>query len=348
MPPHKPAIALIGSSSPLCYEYTLDWQQELGGHPVLEAPTALIALFDEIWFLHESLCPANMRDLPYVRFLNRRPVLPGGANFSRDILPLEAARLEEFETLLRSAHGGVPDSNVFERYNEIAERARGLPIGRGTGMAALDNHNGSARIGDVLIAGNSVRFSSLALDNLIEDALAARGFDVRLVTNTLSHRLLPRFDYEGSALSVAETLIVRRIPNHNGARGPYHPCLEELRESKFIAEFRNKVRSEAAALDGGERADVVARLESEFRTFTTQAFRKYVTENPYSSAARDTALTATETVASTIPGVAPVITVLRELGKYVGASRVNAERVRQRWAGLLVDASEVGCTNATG
>ena len=74
-------IAFIGLSTPLFYDYRNPASKaisDLGSspNPILDSPFGLFLLFDEIWFLCRSLCPQNMRDLPYVKFLDESGKLP--------------------------------------------------------------------------------------------------------------------------------------------------------------------------------------------------------------------------------------------------------------------------------
>jgi hypothetical protein len=68
-------IAYVGLSGPLFYDYghlatpgPADMQSS--PNPILDSPYGLLLLFDELWFLTRSVCPENMRELDYVRFLD--------------------------------------------------------------------------------------------------------------------------------------------------------------------------------------------------------------------------------------------------------------------------------------
>ena len=39
-------------------------------NPVLEGPMGLVALYDEIVFLNEAVCPKNMKELEFVKLLS--------------------------------------------------------------------------------------------------------------------------------------------------------------------------------------------------------------------------------------------------------------------------------------
>ena len=67
--------AYIGISYPLLYDY--EHQANKGPNdlsdspnPIIESPLGLMIFYDEILFLCKSVCPNNMRNLPYVKFVD--------------------------------------------------------------------------------------------------------------------------------------------------------------------------------------------------------------------------------------------------------------------------------------
>jgi hypothetical protein len=69
-------IAYVGLSTPVFYDYKYSAREtnadtRSSPNPILDSPYGLLLLYDEIWFLTRSLCPDNMRDLPYVNFRTR-------------------------------------------------------------------------------------------------------------------------------------------------------------------------------------------------------------------------------------------------------------------------------------
>src|SRR5262249_35429776 len=58
----------------------------------------LLMLFDEIWFLSRSLCPQNMRDLPYVRFMDESGLLPLGLRTVEVPDPAALSRIPSLQT----------------------------------------------------------------------------------------------------------------------------------------------------------------------------------------------------------------------------------------------------------
>ena len=67
--------AYIGLSYPLLYDYNHQADKSPNDlysspNPIIESPLGLMILFDEILFLCRSVCPNNMRQLPYVKFVD--------------------------------------------------------------------------------------------------------------------------------------------------------------------------------------------------------------------------------------------------------------------------------------
>ena len=68
-------IAYIGISYPLLYDYWHPADKSSNDlidspNPIIESPLGLMIFYDEIVFLCRSVCPNNMRNLPYVKFVD--------------------------------------------------------------------------------------------------------------------------------------------------------------------------------------------------------------------------------------------------------------------------------------
>lgn len=69
--------AYIGISGPLAYDYKnqgdkFDSRESSAPNPLLEDSLGLLICYDELVFLSPHLCPRNMRELPYISYLNDR------------------------------------------------------------------------------------------------------------------------------------------------------------------------------------------------------------------------------------------------------------------------------------
>src|SRR5258706_10403469 len=101
-------------------------------------------LFDEIVFVTRSLCPENMRDCSFVRFLDEEGLAPSPE---------------------RKDWSGVREVlKTDPRWAQIAERAEGTPRPRFTPTirdlgvywdGAVDNHTHGLRVGTLQTTGNA-------------------------------------------------------------------------------------------------------------------------------------------------------------------------------------------------
>jgi hypothetical protein len=134
-------IAFIGLSGPLFYDYRNPARKapsdlESSPNPVLDSPFGLLLLFDEIWFLCRSLCPDNMRDLPYVKFLDETGTLP----------KLDNTTISDATKSIKA------DRLLYNSYEKFTERffAKYWKTVRQVGIiwnAAPDNHTHMLKVG---------------------------------------------------------------------------------------------------------------------------------------------------------------------------------------------------------
>lgn len=68
-------------------------------------------LYDELWFLCESLCPFNMRKLPYIKYVDK--LYPD--------LYYEGAELCRKDIDLKIDYRGLSYSDILERMNLIKD-----------------------------------------------------------------------------------------------------------------------------------------------------------------------------------------------------------------------------------
>jgi hypothetical protein len=154
-------ILLVGASGPVGYDYR---REEKDGvpYPVLEDLWGILLCYDEIWFLARELCPRDMWDLPYVRFIGEGGI-PGA-----DLSKLRLAS-EQMEAELGRDYAWVdptPFGAVLERVT--SNDANGL-----------DNHSRGIRVdGDWGLMGNAGDLRLLVGDMGIAAGLAIPHLDV--------------------------------------------------------------------------------------------------------------------------------------------------------------------------
>ncbi|HEY8616285.1 hypothetical protein [Phenylobacterium sp.] len=261
--------ALIGFSSPAGYSYK--WQAAKtandGGsspNPVLLASMGLFVLYDELWFACESLCPQSMRTLPYVRFVDRE--WPG--------LHPKAQGLDEFVESVRFQG----DASINEMFVDGYEGMRRFYSPRGL----VDNHTHGLRFYDTGLSGNCGP-RQLATDIWLVAHL--RHLNLNLVLNPVTARYafggeaspgegLDRAEYD--ALRVAEAVVsLRSLYDIAGRKGPYHPCVEELRDDRSIVAFRRWLVDKSGTFNNRELRDIEEEIDARVREFTVNALQQH-------------------------------------------------------------------------
>lgn len=134
----KKRIAYIGLSYPLFYDYRNQaplsendtWDSP---NPIIESPLGLMILYDELWFLCESLCPSNMRGLSYIKYVDK--IYPD--------LYYEGADLFRQKADLKLNYRGLSYEDTLNRMNLNKD------------FGSLDNHSHGIKIGDIIKSGNA-------------------------------------------------------------------------------------------------------------------------------------------------------------------------------------------------
>ncbi|MEM7792406.1 MAG: hypothetical protein AAF546_13460 [Verrucomicrobiota bacterium] len=276
--------AYVGLSTPLAYDHrnrhrigpTLpeDVRYRYSGvpfpNPILESPYGLILLYDEIWFLSRSVCPYDMRDLPYVHFIYE-------TDHVEDIY-------HKFADYNADSVRGICDidNGYFELTQsnaDVREAAFSLPI---TWDATIVEN--SEIIGTSLTAfGSSGKIESVLIDLVYLSHL--RIPDLELITNRFTTPIVDRL-YAGTSpepqlaatnlATAADQLWLEHIPNYLSKDGPYHECLEEARADPFIDDFRNWLGSQPPLQDLNEVAEMVRVANDAFRRLEHDLFMKHL------------------------------------------------------------------------
>ncbi len=222
----------------------------------------LFLLFDEIWFPCASVCPDNMRDLPYVRYLeDLSPSIPLFPNEILDRWPPPNDGVSIFDV-----HPGG--------YGELT----GLYYGRAEGV---DNHTHGLSCFGADFHGNPTP-SNLILDLYLVDTFHELELTLVLNEATASYAFPSGLDYlrgrdVGKALMLAErALQIVSIYDITGINGPYHPLVQELREHQYLSAFRKWANCEATRLDNRTVEDIVEELDATVAEFADRALRKAV------------------------------------------------------------------------
>ena len=198
----KKRIAYIGLSYPIFYDYRNQaplsendtWDSP---NPIIESPLGLMILYDELWFLCESLCPSNMRGLPYIKYIDK--LYPD--------LYYEGAELFRKDVDLKLDYRGLSYSDMLERMNLNKE------------FGGLDNHSHEIKIGNVVRMGNADE-DNFKFDIYVFMALQEKTeHSVELVSN--SRFGMNEFASSPDNAEVIEKIVIPNMPNYLNKEGPF-------------------------------------------------------------------------------------------------------------------------------
>lgn len=310
----KKRIGYVGLSSPSFYDYRNPASRAPSDtasspNPILEGAFGSLLLYDELWFLCRSLCPENMRSLPYVRFLDEENQLP---EFDPQWLPepdqmFDPAAVKKFQE----------SSSV---YYETKNQARVY------WDAAADNHTHGLKIGNFRLSANSWNIKNVVFDAMFAERLPQK---VELLTNSFTSRLFKTEASVRDKLILSDALILESVPQFLTPRGPYHPCIEEVRESPYLREFRTWIQTEAPFAKSKNVMEVKSEVEAKLAQSQEEILLKYLDpKGSYKSLAETMIGIGIDAL---VPGGATVKDLIGQLGE---------EKKKQglRWQGFILDA----------
>lgn len=254
-------IGYVGLSTPSFYDYRNPASRAASDsssspNPILEGAFGALLLYDELWFLCRSLCPENMRSLRYVKFLDEENQVP---EFDPDWLPEPDQIFDP---------GAVA---VFQKssaaYNEVKEQVKVY------WDAAADNHTHGLKIGNLRFSGNSWNIKNVVFDVLLAERFPQK---VELITNSFTSRLFKTEASVRDKLVLSEVLILDSVPQFLTPRGPYHPCIEEVRESSYLTQFRKWIQTEAPFVGSKDAKEIKAEVEAKLVESQQEILLKYL------------------------------------------------------------------------
>lgn len=261
--------AYIGLSSPIFYDYgnpasQVSDRQVSSPNPILDGPFGLMLFFDELWFLTRSLCPENLRSSQFVFFLDESNLLDG-FDFDADY------EIEDYFDPAQLEHQRAGFSDY-----EATLFKKGIHWwGQG---ARIDNHThqlvSPALKSEWVPIANSMDARRVVFDLAVMNHLGA-GYE--LITNTFTDRLLALDDC--SIVSPREfadaMLYIDDIPNYQTPTGPYHSCIDELRERGDLPHFRQWICGVSKTVSRKEIAEVKQGVEATLRDSIDRIVTRY-------------------------------------------------------------------------
>ncbi|MBE5883855.1 MAG: hypothetical protein E7291_05515 [Lachnospiraceae bacterium] len=315
----KKRIAYIGLSYPLLYDYANQAspsQNDISDspNPIIESPMGLMILYDELWFLCESLCPNNMRKLCYVKFVDKEfPDLyyEGAEDFITDInLKIESDR-------------GLSYAEILKRMN--LQQRNGLDVH--THLLRIGNYETSARSGE----------DKLAFDLYILEALQEiSDCEIELIAN--SRFCLRDFEPSNKAPRLVEKIVIPNIPNYLQVDGPYDPCMEVLRNHEYITDFRKWVTDNHNTIQRSEIDDMCESVQRTIEETQKKVFNKYLKDNDKYAFFASSGKTMLKTNIGLLSGGFSVVDAL--LGITVQGKK-TLEANKHRWQGFVVNSRDI-------
>ncbi|MGX5666600.1 hypothetical protein ACWKW9_11570 [Rhizobium daejeonense] len=264
--------AFVGFSTCIGYDYRNQAKRtksdtQSSPNPVLYGATALMLLYDEIWFACESLCPQSMRKLPYVRFL-------GESMLGDD----QGSAIEQESRLLAKAIDEAVELYSSESYIDIRDT---LPKRFTTG--AVDNHTHGLNALGLQLQANSGTIQ-LAIDLVILANLKLSDLEIVLNPQTSKAIWTPfgATDTTSDGINFSNIELSERLINVNSTydytavKGPYHPIIDEMRADPLLKDFRRWLSGNTSRLDNQEIRDIEREINQKITDLTDAGIRKYV------------------------------------------------------------------------
>lgn len=315
----KRRIAYIGLSYPLLYDYKNQAEMTENDvtdspNPIIESPLGLMILYDELWFLCESICPNNMRKLPYVKFVDQLfPDLYYGDPY----------------TLMISSDYDI-DYNGSLSYQTIIDR---MKLGN---WESLDTHTHGFRLGQNIISASS-NSNMFIFDIYVFKALQERCTDaIELVSNSLYR--LKECDNSNREAEAAERIIIPNIPNYLSSEGPYHECMEDIRENKYLKDFRKWIIENHSHLQKKEITEICTEVERGITETKNTVLKKYLEENSRFTFFKSTGKAI---VTTALGAVCLPISILDAMAGVTSKGKKTCEVSNYRWQGFVVEARDI-------
>lgn len=311
-------IVYIGLSYPSLYDYEHQATKANNDlcdspNPLIDSPLGLMILYDELWFLCESLCPNNIRTLPYVKFVDIMfPDLwfEGAEKMCNNI---------KYKDLCVSQ---FPYFDALKRMN--------------INYTGCDTHTHTLKIGNVETSSNG-GIENYSFDLYVLSALQNRIDErIEMISNP---KYCIREKNDLSAVSeLTEKLIISDIPNYLSVEGPYHECIEELRENAYLKDFRKWIISKHGNIQRNEISDVCVEVTANIKEAQKSIFKKHLEQNNKYSMFKSTG----KTIISTVGGfLHPAVSVLNATVDITANGKQALEVKSDWWQGFIVDAQDI-------
>lgn len=323
-------IAYIGLSYPVMFDISKKIKSWLSPgtpvetFPIIDSPWGLMLLYDELWFLCRDVCPVNMRDCQFVKFVT-------------DLYPNI-----DYKALLNSALAATekPQCSLLtkeEFYKYYVSKTN------------YNSYISTSSTEGCWVKNVYVRAGTLP-ENYLFDIFVKETIQ-RMSRNKIEVIANGNISFEeyiahSKELELTNTLILNGIPNYMTRYGPYHPIIEELRENKFLKDYRKWIITSHNHLQDKEIKEVKESVENELRQIQENATLKYFNDHSKKFFINSLFTTTAKTVVCTVLGEIPLV------GGFIGGSVDLTSNIvdltsdwkqkkavdNDRWAGFVIEA----------
>lgn len=309
--------AFVGLSGPLFYDYqnfapATQHDRASSPNPMYDSPASLVLLYDEVWFLCRSLCPASMRDLPFVRY-----VLEDSETLEKmqDFFYNEDAD----QDFLRELNRYVTRREFFDNYDANIF-ALGAKWWR-TEKSAIDNHSHGLNLPingiNGPFAANSTDVRCLLLDQAIVNHLGSK---YELVTNAFMQEVITPMDVNGqfspslsNDIPLVDSIVLHDLPTRLTTKGPDVNFLGELRENGCLSDFRKWIAQYRSRVTPNELRDIESDVFNAIEKHKDSYYKKH-DPSEFSKSVNKTILT--EGIGLIIPGFTKIMKLAKGLREY--------------------------------
>jgi hypothetical protein len=302
------SVAFIGLSGPLCYDYKHRLNRQYP-NPILEAPLGLMIFYDEIVFLHESVCPRSLRKLNFVKFLSD----------SKDIKDYfeTIEQRPDFDELAKQIWQG--SEFPFKQLGQIAKKI--------APFSTFDNHSRQ------LSKEFKITPSSARAINVVYDNIVAHDEKLTLITNSLIDGTLTKRMNHAFKGNLVNNLISQNLPNYLTPRGPFVDTIYDIRDRPFLKEFRDKIYDTVFSAERESLDELTEELQVEFNNILYQFLIDRIKPHTFYNSLASVAKAVVPEIGKSISGVGTGIAALDATRAILDLY----EDKEYRWARFLAD-----------
>jgi len=254
-------IGFIGLATPIAYDYRTPASitkadQKSSPNPILDSPWGIMLMFDEIWFLTRSLCPENLRNSKFVKFIDESDLM-NQINIS------DHKSFQEVKEHQNKFDQTLAQFSIFDQ----TVKTRGV-----NWDAGADNHTHALKIGNEILSGNWANYNNIYIDQMVLKRLRElSGKYIEYIPNTFTYHWFSKESMISEKILTNEIIKIE-FPNFLHRKGPYHPVVDEIREISELAAFRKYILPKAESISIEDAQISARKVRTELQDAMTQSY----------------------------------------------------------------------------